>query len=84
MLEKGKKGVKDSCIAANGDTREGKEGKREVYKAIDVTKDVPTGRLRLLHIHEIPEVLHQVHVNALGHAGQDETVAEVMTLIRSL
>ena len=56
---------------------EGKEGKREVFKAVDVTDDVPTGRLRLLQIHEIPEVLHEVHVNTLGHAGQDKTVAEV-------
>ena len=47
MLEKGKKGVKDSCIAASGDTGEGKEWKREVYKAVDVTDDVSTGRLRL-------------------------------------
>ena len=53
---------------------EGKEGKPEVYKAVDVTDDVPTGRLRLVQTHEPPEVLH---VNTLGHAGLDKTVAEV-------
>ena len=50
---------------------------QQVYKAVPKSDDVPTGLLRLLKIHEIPKVLHEVRVNTLGHAGQDKTVDEV-------
>ena len=56
---------------------QGVDGKQQVYKAVPKSDDVPTGLLRLLKIHEIPEVLHELHVNTLGHAGQDKTVHEV-------
>ena len=35
-----------------------KEGKQEVYKAVDVTDDVPTGRLRLLQNHVTSTALY--------------------------
>ncbi len=50
---------------------------QQVYKAVPKSDDVPTGLLRLLKIHDIPKVLHEVHVNTLGHAGQEKTVDEV-------
>ena len=56
---------------------QGVEGEQQVHKAVPKSDDVPTGLLRLLKIHEIPKVLHEVRVNTLGHAGQDKTVDEV-------
>ncbi|KAL3138868.1 hypothetical protein ABBQ32_005696 [Trebouxia sp. C0010 RCD-2024] len=48
-----------------------------MYKQVQVTDNQPNQYLRLLQIHEVPKMLHEVHVNVLGHAGQDATIAEV-------
>ena len=42
-----------------------------------MTDKQPNQYVRLLQLHEIPEVLHDTHVNVLGHACQDATIAEV-------
>ena len=58
---------------------EGKEGEQRVYRLDQTTstESNPDGRVQLLPLHEIPKALHEVHVNLLGHAGEDKCVAKV-------
>ena len=80
--EKGQKGTKGQLrtnkwrhrIRQQNYVLQGVEGEQQVHKAVPKSDDVPTGLLRLLKIHEIPKVLHEVQVSTLGHAGQDKTV----------
>lgn len=58
---------------------EGKEGDQRVYRLNQTTPtdSNPDGRVQLLQLHELPKALHEVHVNLLGHAGEDKCVAKV-------
>jgi len=83
--QKGQKGTKGQLQTSKWRHRirqqnyvlQGVEGEQQVYKAVPKSDDVSTGLLRLLQIHDIPKVLHDIHVSTLGHAGQDKTVDEV-------
>lgn len=54
-----------------------KTGVTQMFKEVEVTDKQPNKHVLVVQMHKIPEILHNIHVNVLGHAGPDATVAEV-------
>lgn len=55
-------------LRMQGYVLEEREGEEKVYKVEEESERNPHGRLRPLKIQDIPEALHELHVNVLMHS----------------